>query len=506
MPALNVAMTINELYRLEDDRPREEIGYQTIIKLSRGLRCIMPKTVTVRRTTRALPLAFLMVITVLAVPGYAESPASPQTVASVDDFLMLVGSNAKAPHRALHRIEQGWHPGNRAMLVEAYVFSRNHRVSKGILALLERKTGEKLGDHPREWFVDIWNKDYQPHPEYASFKARLYDNIDPRFREYFVQADEATIRLDEIRWGGVVRDGIPPLKNPTTLPANEANYLADSDIVFGVVVNGEARAYPKRILAWHEMVKDVVGGKAINGVYCTLCGSMIVYLPEHKGVHYELGTSGFLYRSNKLMYDHRTKSMWSTIQGEPVVGSLVGKGIKLEPHHLVTTTWGKWKSEHPETRVLSLRTGHRRDYGEGVAYRDYFATDELMFGVPKTDDRLLNKDEVFIVRAGSDVAKSEPLAISADFLKKHPIHHDKIGDVSFVVLTDGTGANRAYKTDVSFKRVRTSNQLVDESGSSWTVTEDAITSDSGQRGSRLPAHRAFWFGWQAVYPKTRLVK
>lgn len=440
--------------------------------------------------------------------GFETTPkvAKTKLVAGVDDFFALLGPDSANAFRALGRIEKNWHPGSRVMLLEAYLFMRDRRVSDRVITVLERKTGKKLGEDPHKWFDEIWNTTYEPHPEYRSFKTQLYQNIDPQFREYFSQADKAKIRLDEIRWGGVVRDGIPPLKNPDTVPASEAKYLADSDVVFGVEVNGEARAYPKRILAWHEMVKDVVGGTSINGVYCTLCGSMIVYLPDHEGVHHELGTSGFLYRSNKLMYDHATKSMWSTLKGEPVIGTLVGKGIKLDTHHVVTTTWGKWKAKHPSTRVLSLNTGHRRDYGEGVAYRDYFSTDELMFTVPKLDDRLLNKDEVFIVRAGGNGEKTKPLAISSKFLDQHPVYHDSIGDLEFAVITDETGANRAYETDVRFRRLDASGKVLDQKGTPWVLSEDALTSSTGEKARRLPAHRAFWFGWQAVHADTTLVK
>jgi len=494
-----MSSTTTRTHQSKEARKRADVSLTTFPEPHHKALYMLPQRITF--------LLSLLLSVFTFTPALADATVPKSAIASVDDFLVLVSGNSRNAMRALERIEEGWHPGNRAMLVETYVFTRDRRISSRIIALLERKTGKKLGDDARGWFGAIWNTPHKPHPDYASFKTRLYENIDPRFREYFSQAANATIRLDEIRWGGVVRDGIPPLKNPLTLPASEAEYLSDTDVVFGVVVNGEARAYPKRILAWHEMVKDVVGGTPINGVYCTLCGSMIVYLPEHNGVHHELGTSGFLYRSNKLMYDHRTKSMWSTIKGEPVVGPLVGKGIKLEPHHVVTTTWGKWKTEHPKTRVLSLDTGHRRNYGEGVAYRDYFATDELMFTVPKTDDRLLNKDEVFIVRAGNGVAKSEPLAISSKFLKKNPVYHDKIGDLNFVVITDETGASRAYKTEARLSRSGASDWLVAQNGSKWTINDDALTtSTSGQRSERLPAHRAFWFGWQAVYPETRLVK
>ena len=172
-----------------------------------------------------------------------------------------------------------------------------------------------------------------------------------------------------------------------------------------------------------------------------------MYQTEVNGVHHELGTSGFLYRSNKVMYDHATKSMWSTLHGEPVVGPLVGKGIKLDRLFLVTTTWGEWKSRHPDTSVLSLNTGHRRDYGEGVAYRKYFATDELMFTVPEIDKRLLNKDEVLAMRNDD-----EQLAIAIKFLTKQKVYHTQFGKQKLAVLTSSNGSTRAYDAgNVSFK-------------------------------------------------------
>ena len=251
------------------------------------------------------------------------------------------------------------------------------------------------------------------------------------------------------------------------------------------------------------MVKDHVGGLSINGVYCTLCGSMIIYETEFGGIHYELGTSGFLYRSNKLMYDHGTKSMWSTLKGEPVVGPLVGKGIKLKSRHVVTTTWGQWKADHPDTDVLSLNTGHRRDYGEGVAYRSYFATDDLMFTVPKIDKRLKNKDEVLIVRVGK-----EPVAIAAEFLTNNRVYHDQNDGTAFVVVTDISGANRVYESkDIQFDKHAGYRMIGSKDGQQWRVTEDALVSkDQSKRLNRLSAHRAFWFGWKADHPNVRLVK
>ena len=226
-----------------------------------------------------------------------------------------------------------------------------------------------------------------------------------------------------------------------------------------------------------------------------------MYQTELNGVHHELGTSGFLYRSNKLMYDHATKSFWSTLQGEPVVGSLVGKEIKLNRRYLVTTTWGEWKKRHPKSTVLSLETGHRRDYGEGVAYRDYFATDDLMFTVPDVDTRLKNKDEVLALRTGD-----EQLAIAVKYLATKRVHHDKLGDQKIVVLADSDGTSRAYDVnELTFASWNGTNEAVDSDGNKWAVLEDALVSGD-KKLQRMPSHNVFWFGWVSQFPKTRLVK
>jgi hypothetical protein len=284
---------------------------------------------------------------------------------------------------------------------------------------LEENTGKRFGQDIRRWYEWIWSRPAQDHPRYAEFKGRLYRHIDPKFGAYFALDRPVNIRLDEVRWGGVRQDGIPPLRSPEMIGGAEATYLDDDNVVFGLDVNGDVRAYPKRILAWHELFTDKIGGVPVAGVYCTLCGTVILYETELDGVRYELGTSGFLYRSNKLMYDRATQSLWNTIWGRPAIGPLAQEPIQLKRRSVVTTTWGEWRRRHPTTRVLSLNTGHRRDYSEGAAYREYFATDDLMFNVPKLDRRLKNKDEVLTLVLDEEAAR--PLAISADFLAKNPL-------------------------------------------------------------------------------------
>lgn len=194
----------------------------------------------------------------------AGSTVSPP---ELEPYLRLNTYDYSVVRDALDSISENWHPGSPTMMIEVARFSRNARAVEEIFALIEAKTGQEFGtdfEKCRQW---IWKQDYQPHPQYAEFKSILYSKIDPRFAEYFRVTKDSKIRLDEIRWGGVVRDGIPPLKDPEMLALADADYLADTDVVFGVELNGDARCYPKRILAWHEMFKDTIGGESVCGVY-----------------------------------------------------------------------------------------------------------------------------------------------------------------------------------------------------------------------------------------------
>lgn len=437
--------------------------------------------------------------------GLAAAGRKDQPPALAGDFFLelLAETNAGKRARMLRNIQQKWHESYIPILLEAGNMAPNRIQRMEILRVLMDQTGRDFKNGVDDWYQWIWRRKENKHPDYGEFKGKLFSRIDPTFIHYFKDRP-TTIRLDEVRWGGVKRDGIPPLRNPKMIPAAEADYLEDGNVIFAVSVNGDTRAYPKRILGWHEMFVDVVGGESVCGVYCTLCGTVILYKTTHKGFNFQLGTSGFLFRSNKLMYDRGTLSLWNTLWGRPVVGPLVGKDIELERLSVVTTTWGEWRKRHPETTVLSLDTGYKRDYTEGTTYKDYFATDKLMFGVPKRDRRLKNKAEVLALTFPKHADK--PLAISAKFLTKHPVYQDKMGDLSIVVLTDPSGANRVYERgELGFISVD-GVKAIDEKGGIWEVGEHGLTSQSGTVLRRLPAHRSFWFAWHSAFENTRLVK
>ncbi|MEL6267404.1 MAG: DUF3179 domain-containing (seleno)protein, partial [Pseudomonadota bacterium] len=210
----------------------------------------------------------------------------------------------------------------------------NRRWSGAVMAEL---TGE---DPINGWFE--WMLWQEAHPEvrptagYLDMKRAVLLSIDRDFdvflRPEHLAPEAARIRVEEIAWGGVRKDGIPSLDDPDRIPATDATWLRDDDLVFGVEIAGDARAYPLRIMGWHEMFNETIGGVPLALAYCTLCGAGILYetAVEGRAEPFVFGSSGFLYRSNKLMFDRQTHTLWNQFNGEPVVGPLAGSGIRLK--------------------------------------------------------------------------------------------------------------------------------------------------------------------------------
>lgn len=211
------------------------------------------------------------------------------------------------------------------------------------------------------------------------------------------------------------------------------------------------------------------------------------------------------------MYDKETNSLWSTLQGRPIIGRLVGKGIQLRSNTVVTTDWGTWRTIHPDTTVVSLvevEKKYTRDYGEGVAYNSYFANDLVMFPVPKTDTRLKNKAPVLALRClGAQIGSvDKPIAFESAFLVANPIYHHQYAGVNVVIVTDSSGAHRAYDSgEIIIASIKDDTTVVDNAGMEWNVTTDALVSTADQKLRRLPSHNVFWFGWYAQHPDTKLV-
>ncbi|MEM8844025.1 MAG: DUF3179 domain-containing protein [Pseudomonadota bacterium] len=371
--------------------------------------------------------------------------------------------------------------------------------SSQTIHLLESLTGHNLGNRWFDWFVWMETNPTQAFPNNELYLSKIFSRIDPQFKVFFYPDIERRIRLDEITWGGVRKDGIPALTNPNFIPAKEAKYLNDRDLVFGIEINGDVRAYPYRIMDWHEMFNDVIGGVPVSLAYCTLCGSGILYKTEREDNQQPLifGSSGFLYRSNKLMYDQETHTLWNQFSGKPVVGPLVNSDIVLEVLPVVTTTWKEWSTQHPGTKVLDLNTGYKRDYSPGAPYGAYFVSDELMFPAAVTDHTLQQKEKVFGLRISGN-NKAWPLKL---FETPRAIN-DHIGIVPIVIIGDAkTSTIRAYRTNKQEFTYSSNGKLVADD-QEWQITEDELISTDGERLSRLPGHIAYWFAWSNYFPNT----
>lgn len=465
-------------------------------------------------------------------------------------------------------------------------------------------------------------------PGYDQFKGDLLGElIDPRFEDFFVNVqDDANVNLVEAVWGGVRVDGIPSLVNARQISPEEAiiesdlfpqfcsgecTYPESDEFVFGVEIDGDARAYPLRILNWHEMFNDVIGhtplldapngeqlcnfraptvfdalarsgdafvlingqsagcdhegwvavdavewvdsdwetvaqtlpdieageavldradgiegrviGRPVMLAYCTLCGAGILYdvtLPElnytdREGNPVELGetvlefgSTGMLMRSNKLMYDRNTNTVWNAFTGIPAFGPLVSADLELPLLPVVVTTWSDWLADHPDTSVLSLDTGFRRDYRNGSAYSDYFNSPDLMFPSFQQDTENADNKEMIFGLNFDDNPRAYPLTVLAE----QAVVNDTLNDVNVVIVSEtlperdffepGGAAVRAYdRGELTFSQ-NEAGQLVDDSGVVWMVTEDALVADDGRTLDRIAGHLAFWFGWYGFYPET----
>jgi len=429
--------------------------------------------------------------------------SASKTIDTLLIFQNLIGYDHKKKIKALNFLRKNWSQSYIAPLLDILRLSKDDWQQQVIQMLFDEHAPTIKADY-FEGIQWLWKEMPTYGNYYADFKAYLYNTLDPSFYQYFYGRDsQAKIRLDEIVWGGVSKEGIPTLKSPTMVAATQVTYLSDTDVVFGLVINGETRAYPKRILAWHEFLTDDIGEQSIAVVYCTLCGAVIIYDTEFNRVKHKLGTSGFLYRSNKLMYDQATQSLWSTILGQPVLGPLVDQNIELSTLAVETTTWGEWRKRYPNTQVLSIETGHYRNYAEGEAYKDYFADDNLMFPVLKLDMRLPNKARVFIPRPKNFAV--QPLAVSVEYLKRKRIHQDQIEGQRLLIITESNGASRAYAIDDQQFKSYNDGRLLDNKNEVWEVKEGALIGPEKQRFSQLPAHEAFWFAWINVFPETRII-
>jgi Protein of unknown function (DUF3179) len=441
----------------------------------------------------AVRAVFAMLL-MLGLAGHSNiAEAQPLSGQQIGDLTrtVLFGSDDQMED-ALQKLEAR---GDRD-IIPSLIITARFRGDARIFQTLSRLSGEKLNSWNDAMLWQERHPELKPHATFEKFSLDVFERIDPAFLRFLghgrANPGKMRIRLEEIVWGGVPVDGIPSLDNPKLIAAAEAVYLKDGDLVFGISINGDVRAYPLRIMGWHEMFNEVIGGVPVALAYCTLCSAGILFETEVKGRKkpFVFGSSGFLYRSNKLMFDRETDSLWNQFTGEPVSGPLVKSGIKLKIRPVTITSWKSWRKAHPDTKVLSLDTGFSRDYGSGVVYADYFASPDLMFPTAVRDEsRLKRKDYVFGIRE-LDVARAWPLGA----FKGGKIINDTFAKRPIVLIGNAeTRTVRAYERGKN--TFSGTGGALKSGGAPWQIGEEALTGPNGEKLDRIAGYLAFWFAW-----------
>lgn len=311
-----------------------------------------------------------------------------------------------------------------------------------------------------------------------------------------------SVPMEMIVSGGPPKDGIPSIDNPKFVSAAEANaFLSDDEIIFGLFLDGVARAYPTQILVWHEIVNDHVNGRPVLITYCPLCFTGAAFERSINGEAVEFGTSGKLYNSDLVMYDRKTDSYWSQIPGVAIVGKLTGYELTRIP--LDHITWREWKKLHPDTEVLSRETGFLRSYGVDP-YSSYYTSPTIVFPVKNRDDRLPLK----AITYGLEINGKFKAYLVEDVANLGVIN-DRVGDEDILIVGRQGGPYRSFYRNVDNDTLEfdiDNGRIFDkQTGSEWNINGEAISGEyENKRLEQVVGTVNFWFAWVAFYPETDL--
>jgi len=272
----------------------------------------------------------------------------------------------------------------------------------------------------------------------------------------------ARVEASALYQGCPRKDCIPSIDAPAYLAGGNVDFLAEDDLILGLDINGQQWAFPIRILDYHEIVNDRLGGQPVIVTWCPLCGSGLAFDPRIGDEVLEFGVSGLLHDSDLVMYDRKTGSLWQQITGEAIMGEHLSRTLTQIPSTI--TDWAAWLKAHPDTLVLSPETGFERDYFGRAAYAGYETSDRLMFPASQRDFSVHPKTVVF----GFDLGGTA-VAVQESSLDKR----------STMTYQDG-------RTD-------------------WLIERHAdgrvtARNDSGQTHTAI---RLFWFAWYNFNPDTQ---
>lgn len=329
--------------------------------------------------------------------------------------------------------------------------------------------------------------------------------------------ERRTIDTSELLSGGPPRDGIPSIDDPQFVSSAEAaDWLAEREPVIAVEIDGEARAYPLQILTWHEIVNDTVADVPVAVTFCPLCNSAITFDRRFDDQTFEFGTSGLLRKSDLVMYDRTTETLWQQFTGEGIIGDLAGEQLTIVPSSLIS--FANFKQAYPDGVILSRDTGFNRRYGENpyVGY-DEIGNNPFLFNGP-IDGRLPAVERVVTVSLG-DIDVAYPLSV----LSEQGVINDSQNSQDLVIFHQGgttsalgarqiaeaqdVGAAGVFDPDLDGQKLtfkQEGDKIVDvQTGSVWNIVGQAIDGElAGVELTPIVHANHFWFAWAAFKPDT----
>ena len=310
--------------------------------------------------------------------------------------------------------------------------------------------------------------------------------------------------------GGIAKDAIPALTNPSLLSPDSAAFLHDTDRVIGFVIDGQAFAVPHSILLAHEIVNFNFPTIQLAVTYCPLTGSSMAFDRAAIGGG-EFGVSGLLFQNNLTMYDRTSReSLWPQMARQATCGPRLGTALPMVA--VAEMTWEGWKTLYPGTQVVARPTNLDVEYtATTYPYGDYASpgNDALLFPMD-IDGRHPPKAQLLGVpnsrRGGvaflfSDLDDGAPVRVV----------HERAEDGPIVVFW-----NKQYESAIAYRttldgtrltfKVRDGRILDNETQSAWRL--DGLATAGPLAGARLEpvaeAYVAFWFAWAAFHLETRL--
>lgn len=435
--------------------------------------------------------ALIAVLLIALLAGCGDPREDPSLRGQI---LTLGTGSADARQAALDWIDAHWRPDYAAPLIDALPFAGDARTRGAIMDLLRRRTDAQPGDTPTDW--QAWRRHTEPplHPDYARIKASLLGLVERQL--YQDLRDIEPTAFQHLQWIGLRRSDRPAPAARAGMTQSDEVALRDDELVIGLVLDGHARAYPRRLVADHIALRDRTAAGDALVIHDPLSGTTAAYRLRGDEL-IDLRDSVFLFKGDTVLHDAGSTSFWRALDGERLWSDPEGDNRQLTATPQVTTTWRAWRQLHPDTRVLKGDPGQTTFRRDKAAFRQYRADRRLARleapGPLAADQAVLGM-----------VENGDALAVSVSANAGEAVEQVRLAGRTVSVLR-GDRALRVYDTgSIRLSGSNTQGVWQDQQGRRWQQTESMLIGPGDRQLPRVPARETSWRAWSSSHPDTRV--